>query len=234
MMENLPQPPPPQTNGEPRRGIATRYVVIVGIVGVVVGAVVGVLAAPREDSATTGARTVTVTVSAEAAVPPAAGTTGETGATGSTGAAATGAGSSQEDPMPLGSVATLGEWTVTVAGVTPNADSVVERENQFNDKPRAGYQYVLVTLDTRYNGNGSSNPWADLTWAAVSNDGNLYESPSAVIPKDLSDVGNVPSGVRATGNILLEVPKTDVRSVVLYLEGYTASFDTEGVFLALT
>jgi hypothetical protein len=71
-----------------------------------------------------------------------------------------------------------------------------------------------------------------LTCAAVSDDGTVYESPSAVIPEDL-DLRGVPSGIKVTGNILLEVPTADARSIVLYLEGYTASFRLEGEFLAL-
>jgi hypothetical protein len=50
----------------------------------------------------------------------------------------------------------------------------------------------------------------------------------------LVNVGNVPSGVSGIGNVLFEVPKRVVDLLVLYLEGETASFDTEGAFLALT
>ncbi len=142
--------------------------------------------------------------------------------------------SSRENPIPVGDTVTVGAWTVRVVGVTLNADEVVEGENQFNDKPGPGQQYVLVTLETTHNGNGSSDPWRRLMWAAVSDDGTHYESPlEVVIPENLGDIGRVPSGIKATGNILLEVPTTDARSIVLYLEAYTASWDLEGEFLAL-
>ena len=104
----------------------------------------------------------------------------------------------------------------------------------FNSKPKAGNQYVMVTLRTTFNGNGSDDPWVGLTWAVVSDDGTLYEAhDDEVLPKDLYNVGNVPSGVSGVGNVAFEVKKEDVDSIVLYIEGDTASFDTEGAYLAL-
>jgi hypothetical protein len=143
-------------------------------------------------------------------------------------------GSSIDNPVPVGSSAQLGTWQVEVVGYTKNADAAVEHENPFNDKPKPGTQYVLVTLKATYKGNGSSNPYSDLTWAGIGSDGTQYGSPSEVLPNDISNVGNVPSGANANGNVVLLVDSNAIDGLVLYLEGYTASFDTEGGFFALS
>jgi len=80
----------------------------------------------------------------------------------------------------------------------------------------------------------SDDPYFGLTWAVVSEDGTLHEAATdSVLPKDMVSVGNVPSGVSGVGNVAFEVSKEDVNSLVLYIEGETASFDNEGAYLAL-
>lgn len=143
-------------------------------------------------------------------------------------------GTSLDNPVPVGSSTQLGTWQVEVVGYTKNADAAVAHENQFNDKPKPGTQYVLITLKATYMGNGSSDPYSDLTAAGIGSDGTQYGSPSEVLPNDLSNVGNVPSGANANGNVVLLVDSNAVDGLVLYLEGYTASFDTEGGFFALS
>lgn len=92
-----------------------------------------------------------------------------------------------------------------------------------------------MTLKATYTGNGSSDPYSDLTWAGISADGTQYGGSStfAVVPNDLSNVGNVPSGANAIGNVVLLVDSDAVDGLVLYLEGYTASFNTQGAFFAV-
>lgn len=53
-----------------------------------------------------------------------------------------------------------------------------------------------------------------------------------MLPDDLPDVGDVPSGANAIGNVVLWVDSSAVDGLLLYLEGYAASFDTEGAFFA--
>jgi hypothetical protein len=146
---------------------------------------------------------------------------------------ANGQGASLDDPIPVGSAAHVGEWKVQVVGYSPNATEAVHRENQFNEKPGTGEQYVLVTLRTTYEGQGSSNLGADQTWSVVSTDGTLYEEAGQVWPDDLSNANKVPSGASAVGNVGFLVKSSDVRGLTLYIEAYTPDFDTEGAFLAL-
>ena len=140
---------------------------------------------------------------------------------------------SKENPVPAGDSMRLGDWTIEVVGFTADASDAIHRENQFNDKPKEGEQYVLVTLKETYEGNGSSDPYFDQTWALVSEDGTLYEEAGQVLPKELSSVGNVPGGVSGVGNVAFLVPSEVAKSSVLYVEATTKSFDTEGGFFQL-
>lgn len=64
--------------------------------------------------------------------------------------------------------------------------------------------------------------------------GTLYEAETVVLPKDLSEVGNVPNGASGVGNVAFMAKSSAVDSLVLYLEGYVAeSLDTVGLFFAL-
>ncbi|HEX5498524.1 MAG TPA: hypothetical protein VFX03_04820, partial [Thermomicrobiales bacterium] len=56
--------------------------------------------------------------------------------------AAPAAGRSDRDhPIPIGQAAAVGDWTVQVTGVTPNAAKQIEAENMFNDPPPDGMQF---------------------------------------------------------------------------------------------
>jgi hypothetical protein len=166
-------------------------------------------------------------------LPPAEGASETTA--GSPAAESTGAGASLDSPIPVGSEGAVGQWEVQVTGFTPNASEAVRRENSFNTKPGPGEQYVLVTLKTTYTGNGSADPWAEQTWAAITPAGDLFEEAGQVWPKDLNNVGNVPSGVSGTGNVGFLVPSDAARDLTLYIEApKPGSFNPEGVFFALS
>ena len=142
-------------------------------------------------------------------------------------------GSSLDAPVQVGTKIQIGTWEVEVTGFTENATEAVHSENSYNDKPKNGQQYVLVTLRTTYAGSGSSDPWSDQTWSVITPDGTLFEEASSVLPKDLSNAGNVPAGVSAVGNVAFIVPSADAGELTLYIEAYTDDFDTEGAFFAL-
>jgi hypothetical protein len=91
-----------------------------------------------------------------------------------------------------------------------------------------------VTLRTTYEGTGSSDPYFDQNWSVVSKDGTLYQEAGQVWPHQLSDVGNVPTGVSGVGNVGFLVKSAEVHGLVLYIEADTQDFETEGAYLALS
>lgn len=141
-------------------------------------------------------------------------------------------GATADNPVPIGDAANLTTWSVKVIGFTANADAAVAHENIFNEKPRAGYHYLLVTLRTANIGKKSSNPFFDLNWSLIGSDGRQYNSPSVVIPMGLSDSGNVPPGAFAEGNVVFEVADK-ARGLVLYLEDTSSFARTTFAYLGL-
>jgi hypothetical protein len=55
-------------------------------------------------------------------------------------------GATRESAVPFGHVGAVGKWNIKVVSWTPNADEAMHRANQFNDKPKPGQQYALVTI----------------------------------------------------------------------------------------
>ena len=236
---NLPDPPTSTAS------ISRRSAFLVAAGALFVGGVIGYLLAPGDDGAERAAvasaepstESTNPSPTEESTLPPAEGAT-DTGATGPTSVDSieepdSELGSSIDNPVPIRDSGTIGEWTVEIAGLTRNADDAIQAENQFNEKPGPGNQFVMVTLNVTYNGKGSSDPYFDLTWAVVSEEGTLFEEASLVLPKDLIGVGNVPSGISGLGNVAFEVDRQAAASLVLYIEADTASFETEGAFFAL-
>lgn len=146
--------------------------------------------------------------------------------------ASTGPGSTRSDPILLGQSAQVGNWRVKVSGFSPDADSTVARANMFNANPRAGNQYVMVTVRTTFVGNGSSDPYFDLTFSVIPRSGNSAATVSEVLPQDFSTVGRVPNGASGVGNVAFQVKSQEAGSVVLYIVP-SSSYRGNGTFFAV-
>src|SRR4051794_14644978 len=72
----------------------------------------------------------------------------------------------RKDPIPRGQSVDLGDWTVEIVGYRQNANEIVAAENQFNDPPAEGRQFVIATLRITYRGTGIGN-LSDLSFKAV-------------------------------------------------------------------
>lgn len=143
-------------------------------------------------------------------------------------------GTTRSNPFPVGTAGSGEGWTLKVVGFTPNANATVASANMFNDKPKPGEQYVLVTLRATYTGKGSSDPFMGITASLIPSDGNSSSTVSAVLPNDLMDVGNIPNGASGVGNIAFEIKASEVGSAVLYVEMTNDNtFNTASGFFAL-
>ena len=118
---------------------------------------------------------------------------------------------SREDPKPIGSTIELdffGDvyWQITPGAPTLDANQIIAAENEFNEPPAEGSQYVLLPLDVTYVGSESGTPWVDTRVVFVGSDGNTYNQAFAVAPSPLTDVGEMFTGANAQGNLVFEVP----------------------------
>ncbi|MFR9752472.1 hypothetical protein ACL02S_15750 [Nocardia sp. 004] len=138
-------------------------------------------------------------------------------------------GVSRDDPVPFAVSAKVGsDWEVQVLRVDENADAVVHAENRFNAPPAAGRQFVIVVLAVRYVGEESGIPWTDLDFAYVTRSGNSYrdyedDSMCGVIPRELSDVGELFPGASATANLCYSLPVDQIDGATLLAEEFFGS-----------
>lgn len=106
----------------------------------------------------------------------------------------------------LGESAVVGDYTVTVTAVNPNANDVIAAESEFNEAP--AHQYMLVDLTVVYEGDVQGNPWIDLPVSFVGNDGATYDATScfADLPVDGWDVDALDPGVSGSYQVCMDVP----------------------------
>jgi hypothetical protein len=113
----------------------------------------------------------------------------------------------RENPLPVGSTAKIGDWDVTVVKVQPNANAAIASENQFNDPPASGNQYVMATVQAKYVGAESGTFWTDMTEKFYGSGGNTFGTASVVAPNQISDTGETFPNATVSGNIVFAVPE---------------------------
>ncbi len=127
----------------------------------------------------------------------------------------------RENPVPFGAVArTHAGWEVSVLSATPNANDAVLAENRFNDPPRLGRQFYLVTLRAKYVGAGSDDFGFRHRLRVVGSEKNVvYEALGdgcGVIPDSLLTPEVFTGGV-INGNKCWEMDSSDADSLVMFL-----------------
>lgn len=133
-------------------------------------------------------------------------------------------GTSRDNPAPLGSAITDGDWTVTINSVT------TANESSFGQAPAAGKTLLVINVTATYNGNDSqgSTAWANVKF--VTADGTTIDSTSGstmFIPEDQFDsLTTLYEGASVTGNKMLEVPADSWQNGVLAVSPDLFSDDT--------
>lgn len=118
----------------------------------------------------------------------------------------------RENPGELGSVISGEEWDVTVDSFDRDMTEEVLAENQFNDEPDDGNTYAVAEVTVTYTGDDSGDPWMDLDFVYVTENGNTtaYYDTDAIGPEpDIMDIGEMYEGASNTGNVLFEIPEDD-------------------------
>lgn len=136
---------------------------------------------------------------------------------------AVGAQSTRNDPASFGTPVMVGDWSVRVSRVQFNADSVVLAANQFNDPPPDGYQFVMALIDASYLGPETGDLMWDADFKVVGLSNRAFDqgdSGCGVVPRDLSSLPEAYPGGRITANACWAVPKSDIRSLVMFTDTY--------------
>jgi len=130
------------------------------------------------------------------------------------------AGTTRDNPLPVGSVGTSGGWRITVLGTTPDATAAVLAENQFNDPPEPGSQFFIATVRASYVGDGSESFLGDFRLRAVGASAveyTTFENSCGVIPNPITSNDVFPGGT-IEGNVCWQVRSSDASSLVMYDE----------------
>lgn len=136
------------------------------------------------------------------------------------------------EALELGTPATVGDYTVTVAAVLTDANQVIADTNPFNEPPTG--RYVLVDLTVTNNGQEEAAPWIDVTTEFQGTDARNYStsSCSAVVPT----MGILQPNLRPTGTssyqVCFDVPGEAVDGGVVAVEQF-GNFSDDQVFWKL-
>jgi hypothetical protein len=125
------------------------------------------------------------------------------------GIARTDFGTTQDQPVPFGQTATGEDWQLIVLDVIKGEaawEKIIE-ENQFNDPPEAGMEYIMAKLRIRYIGLNEHGQYIrDDAFSIRTNSGNEFETPSLVEPEPDLDFDLYPGG-EAEGWVVLTAPE---------------------------
>ncbi|WP_369067133.1 DUF308 domain-containing protein [Kocuria carniphila] len=115
----------------------------------------------------------------------------------------------RENPYPIGSVIENDEWRVVVNSVTPAATDAVLSENEFNEAPADGSEYMLVNYSTTYLGDNADGEMPVMVSVEyVTADGTTVNSFDnlVVAPDPIDTTSTLYTDGTATGNAVFEVP----------------------------
>ena len=142
----------------------------------------------------------------------------------------------RENPLDLGTSIKMGDWNVSVVDVTKDAADQVMAENQFNEEPAKGRQFVMFKVKAKYVGEDSGDPWLDFSWAIIGAGGNTFGTSSddscGVIPKPLDDQGETYPDGRVRGNVCVSVPAKQLKGATIRVEE-SMSFEGNRAFFAI-
>ena len=126
----------------------------------------------------------------------------------------------RSNPVPLGQYfqPPTSPWELKVVSVDWDAWPEIQAENQLNESPAAGNQFVMVTIMVRNTGS-SADRFSSSRISAVGSQSVEYRTSvnhCGVIPDDFSDITRLfPSG-ELQGNICYEVASSDISSLLLF------------------
>jgi Domain of unknown function (DUF4352) len=128
-------------------------------------------------------------------------------------------------------------YEVTVNSFTPAATSAVLAANEFNDKPPAGTQFVLMNVTVTNNGGDTDKriPAFDLPVKAVSKSGKTYESNGCitVLPDPLNWGTDLFKGSSVTGNLCLIVDDADAAGLTMYIDAFLPDYTSATYYFTL-
>ena len=129
-------------------------------------------------------------------------------------------GLSRSNPIPFGETRTLvdaEEFAIWVTDLLEDGTQLVLDENQFNDPPREGHQFLIVRIHVRNTSAESKNFGTTLYLVGKSNIAySQHEHRCGVIPDNFDIYREIFEGGELSGNICFSVQSSDIGSLVMY------------------
>jgi hypothetical protein len=141
--------------------------------------------------------------------------------------------STRDQPIPMGVLGQVGDWTIVVNSVNSAAEGAILGENSFNSPPAPGMQFFMVGITATYNGTESAQPSFSLSFKSVGKSNVAYNTFSpgcGVIPANLGIADEVFSGGTIEGNVCFPVAQEDANSLVMYVEPMFSGSDSRTWF----
>jgi hypothetical protein len=109
-----------------------------------------------------------------------------------------------------------------VTDVLLDATEAVLEEDEFNEEPEPGNQFLLVTLEATYVGDEEPANLFDLDFQVVgpSNVAYGFDASCGLIPDEIDTFQDVFEGGTITGNLCWSVSTEDVGDLEMYAEAF--------------
>lgn len=123
----------------------------------------------------------------------------------------------RDNPYSIGTKISSDDWEMTVTDVTLDATDEVLAENQFNEQPDAGNQYMVVDVDITYTGESPDGEMPMATIEYVTAGGNTFDGldDMVVAPDQLDSVETLYNGATTSGSVAIQIPSEDADAGVL-------------------
>lgn len=138
----------------------------------------------------------------------------------------------RENPYPIGTAITQGDWTVTVNSVNLDATQVMADANMFNEPAPEGSTYIIANVTATYIGTAADGDYPFMSLDYVTPGGNTisFADTMAVAPEPFDQSTTLYEGASTTGNIAIAVPTEGIAEGVLAL---TPGIIGDKVFVAV-
>jgi hypothetical protein len=140
----------------------------------------------------------------------------------------------QENPAQAGDTIVLDEWEITFNGATVATDAVLA-ENMLNEEPAPGYEYVLLDISAKYNGEESSTFWMDFSSFILGSEGNTFGTDLETIcvaPDGMTGTGEVFTGGEVRGNVCVPMDMAQIDGATAVVD-YSFAIGEERAFFNL-
>ena len=111
---------------------------------------------------------------------------------------------------------------IVVTGIMEDAWPAVRAANQFNDPPKEGQRFYMVTVEVAYPAGGTSINISESDFRLIGNNRLVYEPydhSCGLIPDELS--GELFPGGKTEGNICFQIPNDEAGLLLIHQTGYS-------------